>query len=219
MGDEDARTRALFNTGQWTFKVALMAKREWSTSNIGRHWAVGLLHERGNIVVHIRNWELQDLDVSGPRVSRHSQLRIASWVPSHFDGYRSIVFQDTVTTDLDRLREEAWNLYGAGQRKPQNCQSFAIGLLQNLGVRMDGWMLHANCRDASGGIIRIPIREKQTVYTPIKLLTLGVLNVLSADHWNSCNVYFKNMLRDLKDTWTEPESSGSRPSGTSTCCI
>merc|ERR1740138_603921 len=109
--DEDARTRALFNEGQWTFAIVLMAKREWSGANLGRHWAVGLLHARGNVVVHIRNWELTDgIDISSAVPSRHSQLRITSWVPSHFSSYKCIVFEDAVTVDLDTLREVAWTL-------------------------------------------------------------------------------------------------------------
>lgn len=199
------------------FQIALISKREISGLSLGRHWAVCLLNEKGNIVLHIRNWELGDsLDISAARSTKQTQLRITSWTSAQFVAYRGILFQNAATIDLDTLRELTWNVYNKIMRSMQNCQDFSVQLLQALGVKMDGWMLRADCFDAHGNIINIPIKEKKSVYNPVKLLTLGVLNKLSSAHWDTGTVYFNRVIRDLSRSW---DVSVSSDAAGSPCCI
>lgn len=221
--DEDERTRSVFGEGTWTYQVALMAKRELTGISFGRHWAIGLFHAQGNIVLHTRNWELGDsFDLCGGpggiglRSSSQKQLRITSWPTSKFVAYRGIVFKDSIAVDLDTLREMAWGLYSDVVGKQQNCQDFSLGLLQALGVTMVGWLQRADCFNSSGNIVSIPLREKKSIFNPLKLMSLGILNRLSSAHWDDCSCYFNRMVSRLSRTW-QPHDSPSAHDGA--CCV
>lgn len=223
--DEDERTRTAFGVGHFTFQAVLLGKRELSGLSLGRHWAVGLLHSRGNVVLHIRNFEIGDsIDLSSGYSSSSSsrsspthqiQLRITSWAMPQFLAYRGIVFQDAIYADLDALRETAWGLYSDPVFRNQNCQEYAIRLLERLGVQMHGWMQQCNCYNSSGNVISTPLREKKSLYNPVKLLSFGILHRLSSAHWDSCTVHFNRVLRELSTTWTASYSQSTD----SSCCI
>lgn len=219
MGEHESASVA-FGSGTATFYVALLGKREMVGMSFGRHWAVGLFNESGNVVLHIRNWELGDsMPLCSPSPwQAQRQLRISSWNPSHFSAYRGIMLEKTVTIDLDTLREIAYNLYVKVVNRNHNCQDYALGLISLLGIDMDGWLLHAKCLNSSGNVVNVPLLEKKTIFTPLKFLTtFGIMSTKSSLEWDDCNVFFDAIIQRLATNWAVTEQT--EDTDKSLCCI
>eukprot|EP00927_Polykrikos_kofoidii_P008362 TRINITY_DN13472_c0_g1_i1.p1 TRINITY_DN13472_c0_g1~~TRINITY_DN13472_c0_g1_i1.p1 ORF type:complete len:272 (-),score=18.56 TRINITY_DN13472_c0_g1_i1:259-1074(-) len=212
---EHESTSVAFGSGTATFYVALLGKREMVGMSFGRHWAVGLFNASGNVVLHMRNRELRDSMPECGRSLRSVQrkLRISSWNTSHLCAYRGIMFAKPVTIDLDTLRAIADSI-----RDYRDCQDYALRLIMLLGIDMVGWLWWAECFNSVGNVVNVPLREKMTICTPLKLtLTFGLMSLKSSWEWDDCNVFFEGIIEGLATYWTVPEQT--EDTDRSLCCI